>query len=353
MKMKVALLDKDMNYLTKIVNVFSIKYSEELQIYSFTDLNTAMNAIHKNRINLFLATEIFDIPMEELPQNCGFAYLVENGDIDSLKGKPVICKFQKVDLIYKQMLSLYSDLAANISRMRFSNQPGNVILFSSPCGGTGTSTIAAAFANACIKRNKVALYLCLDPFGSADLFYQGEGQFDLSNIIYALKSRNTNIAFKIESCVRKSIEGVFFFADAKNTLDYLELTSEDIATLLRELRICGKYEYIVLDMRFGIGEEQMAIFENAENIILVSDGTETANRKVKKAISSLHILEESNEVSVIDKMGLIYNKFGSKTGATINDLEIEMLGGVPKIENATERQLLEQLSEKTFWEKLM
>ena len=42
MKIKLALLDSDQNYLNRIVTAFNIKYADKLEIYSFTKLESAM-----------------------------------------------------------------------------------------------------------------------------------------------------------------------------------------------------------------------------------------------------------------------------------------------------------------------
>ena len=45
MKIKLALLDSDQNYLNRIVTAFNIKYADKLEIYSFTKLESAMAAL--------------------------------------------------------------------------------------------------------------------------------------------------------------------------------------------------------------------------------------------------------------------------------------------------------------------
>lgn len=37
MKIKVALLDKDKEYLDRLTGVFNTKYADKLEVYSFTD----------------------------------------------------------------------------------------------------------------------------------------------------------------------------------------------------------------------------------------------------------------------------------------------------------------------------
>ena len=54
---------------------------------------------------MLVASDRFEIDTTALPRRCSFAYLVESPDIESLRGQKVICKFQRVDLIYKQVLT--------------------------------------------------------------------------------------------------------------------------------------------------------------------------------------------------------------------------------------------------------
>ena len=107
--------------------------------------------------------------------------------------------------------------------MKMTEDGSKVITFSSPCGGTGTSSVAAACAVNFAKKGKKVLYFNLEPFGSSDNFFNAEGQFDMSDIIYALKSAKANLALKLESCVKQDSTGVYFFSATKVALDMQEL----------------------------------------------------------------------------------------------------------------------------------
>ena len=42
LNLKLALLEKDENYLSRLVSTFGTKYADKLEIYSFTNKNIAM-----------------------------------------------------------------------------------------------------------------------------------------------------------------------------------------------------------------------------------------------------------------------------------------------------------------------
>ena len=175
MKIRLVLLESDKSYLNRIVSAFNTKYADKLEIYSFTEEDTALAALQKYHADVFLAGEAFQIDRAKLPEGCGFAYLVETHDIESFHGETALCKFQKAELIYKQVLSIFSDQASAITGMLHNAAGGRLIGFFSAAGGNGSTTAAVAFAVYLARKGKKTLYLNLETFGRTDLFFHGEG----------------------------------------------------------------------------------------------------------------------------------------------------------------------------------
>lgn len=221
MKIKLAILEKDENYLNRIMTAFNTKYADKFEIYSFTDQNIAMSTLENARIDVLVASDVFDIDFSAIPKRCGFAYFVDSADIDTVREQRAICKFQKADLIYKQILSVYSEKAGSVSGIKLGDESAKLFAFCSVGGGTGASSMAAAAAMHFAAKNKKTLYLNLEKLGSSDSFFSGEGQFDMSDIVFALKSKNTNLPLKLESCVKQDESGVYFYSQTKVALDML------------------------------------------------------------------------------------------------------------------------------------
>ena len=131
MKIKIAILERDTSYLTRIVSAFGTKYSDKLEIYSFTDPEVAMSTLSSAKIDVLLASDVFSVDYAKLPNRCAFAYLVDSMGIEMLNEQRAICKFQKADLIYKQILSVYSEKASSITGFKMTGDEGQVIAFCS------------------------------------------------------------------------------------------------------------------------------------------------------------------------------------------------------------------------------
>lgn len=355
MKIKLAILDSDLRYLNRIANVFTTKYADKFEVYSFTDGAAALSALEKSRIDVFLASsDAIDVDTVKLPRRCAFAYFVDSAGIDTVHNQRAVCKFQKAELIYKQILNIYSENAGNVSGLKLGGGDTKLLTFSSVSGGTGTSTMAAACAMHYAQLGSKTLYLNLEKFGSADVFFSAEGQFDFSEIIYAIRrGKKTNLAMKLESCVKRDASGVFFYSKPKVALDMLALQTENILQLISELEVTGEYDYIILDMEFGLEEDTLQILRQSHAIIWVGDGSEISNAKLVRAYEALSVREQNEDVPLFNRLNLIYNKFSNKTGKTVGSISIKNVGGAPRFEHASTEQVLEQLKNMEMFERII
>ncbi|WP_418376020.1 AAA family ATPase [Agathobacter sp.] len=353
MKLKVAILDNDINYLDRLTSTFNSKYADKLEVYSFTEKEKVIETLKKVRMDVLLTTTQFEIKDEELRGRCGMAYFVDPPGIESVKEKPAICKFQKAELIYKQILSVYSDMESNISNMKSFGDAAAVIMFTSPCGGTGTSVTAAACAVAHARLGKKVFYLNLETFGVTDSFFTAEGQFTMSDVIYSIKSRKTNISLKLESCIKQSQEGVKYFASPKVALDMIEMTDEDIEVLIKNIQITEGFDEVIVDIPFSLDRDKINLLSKADRIVMVNDGSQIANEKYMKAIQALNLIEQNGDIDIISKSCMIYNKFSNKSSVMLNDIPVNVIGGAPKYEQATTKQLIEQLSKMNHYNTIL
>lgn len=354
MKIKLAILEKDQNYLNRIVTVFNNKYADKLEIYSFTDQDIAMKQLGAANIDVLAASENFIIDKEKLPKRCGFAYLVESNNIETLYDSTAICKFQKADLIYKEILGIYSEAAAGITGIRLDgNEELKIITFISAGGGTGSSSAAAACAVSAARQGKKVLYLNLEQFGDTKLYFQAEGQMDMNDVIYAIKSKRTNLALKLESAVKTDSSGVCFYESSNMALDIIGLNKEDIDRLIQELKVTTLYDYIIIDTDFIMDEKCFNILRYSRHIVCVSDGSVTSNSKFQRAAASLAELDRSQNQQFSHHISILYNKFSNKTSSTIEGDDYKTIGGIPKFEGASLQQVMEQMVSMGVFNELL
>ncbi len=344
MKIRLAVLEKDSVYLERFVNVFQNRYQDKVEIYSFTEEEKAISNLESLKIDVFIVSEEFRINTKNIPSKCTLAYMVESDAIETMYGQLTICKYHKAELIYKQILGLYSEIASSdISLKVDSNSSGEIITFVSGSGGVGSSTMATACAINLSNLGKRVLYLNLEHRGYINQYFNQEGQYGISEIIYALKSKRSNLALKLESTVKRDACGVFFFDTPRNVMDVIELKSEDISRLLTELCIIAAYDYIVLDINFDFSTVCIEILKKSSKIIFVSNGTEVANYKFEQAMKGLEVIEQQQNIRILSRILLMYNAFSNKTSSMITNPSFRVIGGVPKFEGAPFKAVVDQV----------
>lgn len=354
MKIKLLLLDSDKNYLNRITSSVTNKYADKIEIYSFTDQEIAMEKLSSAKADVFLSGSEFQVDPEKVPARCGFAYLVEAPEIESVREQKTIAKYQRIDVFYKQVLSLYAEHSlSGIGLKAGGDNQAQVILFLPASGGVGSSSMAVAFAGFAARKGKKVLYLNLEQFGSADAYFQGEGQADFGEVIYALKSRKSNLALKLEGMVKQDDSGVYFYSSPKSAMDLTELDGADVKSLLKEIGASGRYDVIVLDMDFMFQERLIGLMAAVRKIVFVCDGTESSLLKLERVLPALEIMEEMRDVNLLSKSCVVYNRFSSKRCRTAAGLEIRQLGGAPRYANAAPKQVQEELGKLEFWEGLL
>ncbi len=351
MKIKLAMLESDTGYLHRVVSMFNSKFADELEIYSFTDVDAAIEGLEDKKIDVFLAGNSFKIDFNKVPSRCGFAYLVDSLDISSVDNHKAICKFQKGELIYKQVLSIYSEHIPNVTGLPMNeNDSMKTIAFCSPCGGVGTSTLAAACAISLQNLGYSVLYLNTEIYGDSDTFFACDGQFDFSEIIYAVKSNKTNRAMKLQSTVKQDQTGVSYYSSVKVPLDMMEMSTEDYIVLQNEIKALGCYDYVIIDMDFPKSNDKFKLLELCHSVVLVSDSTDESEAKLNKALLTVQILDSQSNAAIQPRMWLIRNKVVNNI---LSQNEIRMLGSFPVYQSVSPAQMAKQLSISNIFNQLI
>ena len=145
---------------------------------------------------------------------------------------------------------------------------------------------------------------------------------------------------------------MYFFSKAKLALDMLELSPQEIIRLISELRMTGSYEYVILDLSFDLGSDTLSILHQVHAVVLVGDGSQVSNTKLSRACAALAEREKNDDAPILSKAVLAYNKFSSKTGKSLDGLELRSIGGAQRYEGSLS-QIIDQLSQKAIFDNII
>ena len=353
MAIKVAVIESDLRFLDRLTAVFSKNYSDKIEIYPYTDAEVAISTLEFVKPNILLADETIRIPASALPADCALAYFVSAVSTDQIDGYRAICKFQRAELIYKQILGILSDKSNYAPYKQSRGSETKFMTLTSPAGGVGVSTVAAAFALRVASQGHRVLYLDLDPYGCPGLYFHGEGSYTLGDVLHTLVHKDGNLTELLDRAIRKDPRGVSFFCESPHNTLYPVLTPEEISRLLRELRVITAFDYIVVDLPFSVFLQQRDLWERSAGIVLLTDGTEQSQYKVLRGYFTLIRDIEQKEPGAHFRLFRLANKCNSFPMEIYELSELRDLGQIPFISQADFKTRLSSIASLSLFDTLI
>ncbi|MGE5362998.1 MAG: AAA family ATPase [Bacteroidota bacterium] len=158
----------------------------------------------------------------------------------------------------------------------------NIIAFSSGKGGTGKTFVSLNTAYALSKLNRKVLLVDLD------------ANLSNVNIMLNIKSEKTIINFflkraPLNSLVSQYSTNLHFIFGDSGRADYPVPGKNELDLFIHELReLSMAYDYVVLDIGAGAGEDIIQILKNADRNIVIINPEPTAIMDAYVIIKSLH-----------------------------------------------------------------
>lgn len=350
---RLVILEQDEIARRRLKAALERKYADAFELYGFSDRDAALQKVcGKDRIDILLAGEEFGVEESEVPARTAVVWLTEFA-ADLQGSHYAVERYQKTSLIYQKLVEISNEHGAQA--VQRDETKAMVIAFGSASGGVGSSTMAAACAVHFAGKGKRVLYLNLETFSSAELFFDNKGEklAGMTDVISALsmtsKPAMAALPGKLEKWVLQDpASGVFYYAKAENAVNMSELTGEAVIQLLELLS--EKYDYIILDADFGVDQKTLTIYKQAHSIMLVSDGSDVSNKKTDCAYWALEERDKTEDYPLTKRISILYNRIVNKSGKSIYGLP--KVGEVRLYGEGSARDIVDRIAKKDFFDNI-
>jgi len=302
--------DTDTAYLDGLLKYLSYAYSDRFRISSFTSTESLMRFLsgHGGEIDILLvAPEIYS---DKLPENrIKTLIILSSGRLhEDINSHGVVNKYQHGDRIATEVIGIYSRTNKKEIISVDGGKKTRVVSVYSPAGGTGKTTIAIGTSVICAQAGKKVLYIGFEDISTLPMFFQHTRSPNLSNIIYYLKDKEKNLAFKIEGirCI-DSGTGLHFFAPPDCAWELDELSSEDVSDLISHIRSMHYYDVVFIDMPCTFSRRNLSLMLSSDDVFLVTTRDETSCLKLVTYENQLSVLSDDERSSICGKTVLIVN----------------------------------------------
>ena len=106
MRIRVAILEQDQNYQNRILVALKERYSDKLEVFPCNNKEDILSVIENHQIKVFAVNMMLNCDLSEIPEEVAIVYLSEMKNAGEHKGRPTVCKYQKVGDICKEIYQI-------------------------------------------------------------------------------------------------------------------------------------------------------------------------------------------------------------------------------------------------------
>lgn len=292
MKIRLLIITADTDYADHLSNILAEKYADTFEInvcFSAERLRELCSAgkfetaLFDPEFLPFINKNSIQLPL----------ILTDEPGSDGLENNfKKILKYQRISSIAGNILENYAEAGKIVNE--FGSHKARVTVSWSPAGGSGKTTVALAYAANKVFTGKQVLYLNMENFSSASVYFQENGK-SISKVFEKLES-NVNI-FLTGIRQRDGGSGISYFCGPENYDDINILTADDIAVLTEAC--ISVTDELVIDLPSQCDERIQKVFEIADTVLLVCDPSAASQAKLKQFINQHNIFGKIQSKTVI------------------------------------------------------
>lgn len=301
--MKIALFDKNENYVQHFLHTAQTVYKERMEVVSAEDVTEAKELLEKEEPDIVLVDSGF--PWISVKNRLKM-YLTEEKGTEDINGVPAVHKFQKFGLLLERIESVLSDYKANPQNYPVECKKTQVTAFVSAAGGTGKTTLAIAYARHYAVSGEQVLMLSMENSSSLSMVFSCEGKKTLSEALTDVTEEE--YGKKVEQLIQREHKGVYYIEPAKLPLTDNVSTAERLQHLLQAVYEINAFDRIVIELGDAYLAVSESILEKAEEIMLVTEESDVAFYKTAYFISAYVQADTKKAEEWLDKMMLLINK---------------------------------------------
>jgi cellulose biosynthesis protein BcsQ len=288
-KLEVVIADRDADYLGLLMHyVRESDWSELLSVRQLTRPDMLREHRQSRGADIYLIHPDFCIEdgmdglvilLQETPGEAGGG----PADAGELAG---IYKYRPLHQLFGQMLELYRS-RSNPGEPRPVSGAASVYALYSASGGAGKTTVAVHLLRCLAEKGQRCLYWNMELFPGAA--FPQEADVELAaRFVYGLR---TNADWTDEALpkllARAEPYGFDYFPGFRKVKESLDLTRDDVASLILRIRAAGRYDVVVIDLESTFHERVVGALAACDIVLwLVTEDKESA-AKTSRLLSEM------------------------------------------------------------------
>ncbi|HPL54418.1 MAG TPA: AAA family ATPase [Bacillota bacterium] len=320
-KLHMVIADPDESYTRGLSEYINLRHSANFAVSCFTRLDFFTGYMEQQPLIdiLIISPGFYDVTL--FPPQIKLKVMLSPGTLTrEYHDFQIINRYGTGEKMLSEIVHLLSKSNPYDVRIPSCSQNTEIIGVYSPAGGTGKTTISAALSKQCAEVGIRPFYLNLETVQSTGVFFNSYNKRNFSYVFYYLKEKSRNLSFKMDG-IKDTEDGVQYFSPPESTMEYDEISPDELDQLLGGIKEMGCYDYIFIDMSSNLDTKNYRILGLCDHVVLVTLQETIALHKCKMLLNELAKLDNAGKGNITDRFIAIVNRYKDGAGNIVNQIE--------------------------------
>lgn len=289
---RIVLVDNDENYLDPLVLKFIQEYEDKVDLEVITESQYMGHYFSTpKQIDILVINEsLFNNDMKK--HNIKNIFLLTEYNTEE---RNKIYKYSSVNFVFNKITAI-----SNINQLLIKENNTNVVMFYSPIGGIGNTTIALGVCKSLYQNYKKVLYINTETVQSFTCLLDNPNNYfisqDLENLI---REKSSEIINKIEFAIGNN--GFDYLLPFKQSISSLGIGENSLNYLIQVIKNSKKYDYIIVDSSSEFTLDKCRLMNDSVKTIITIGQDLISVNKFKSLTNNMDCSDKSKFIFVLNK----------------------------------------------------
>ena len=289
---KIVLVDNDENYLDPLVLKFVQEYEDKVELEVITESQYMKDYFSTpKQIDILVINEsLFNNDVKK--HNIKNVFLLTEYNTEE---RYKIYKYSSVNFVFNKITAV-----SNINQLLIKENNTSVIMFYSPIGGIGNTTIALGVCKSLYQNYKKVLYINTETVQSFTCLLDKPNNFFISQELENLiREKSPEIINKIEFAIGNN--GFDYLLPFKQSISSLGIGENSLNYLIQVIKNSKKYDYIVVDSSSEFTLDKCRLMNSSVKTIITIGQDLISVNKFKSLTNNMDCSDKSKFIFVLNK----------------------------------------------------
>lgn len=235
--------------------------------------------------------------------------------------EPLLYRYDTAENLIKALIRFYC-IKKGRAYVSYSGKSSKTVLFCSPQGGTGKTSVALGLAQELTKyHGKRMLYVNYEEFEATDRYFKRDERKTLPNYLYHLETGN-ELSSVTDNFTIADEYGVQTFSASEGRNQLKLLSIQELAKFIEKIQVSGQFDYIFIDGEASLNDQTVWLISVCDKVCIINREENDAREKHFYSYLEFHLGKQVFD-KIINVINLVKGKDENESKEELQNIYID------------------------------